>query len=231
MTFRCSSFVNAAGPSDPEQPRGASDMRHLCPRDMGPDLQIEGRAESRQTMRLPNAFWSNRGRAQSSMARTTPTTASSSSMPTASSGATSAWNPKCGRESDKEAFIMTSKVWYAGNRSSSPSTSYVAMMLEAFEAAGFDKMIKPHDTVAIKTHCGEWNNTAYLRPVYARALADRIKELVGLSFCHGHTMPLPWSPASRATELGYTDDRRAKRLHVGCFGLPLYRCRRVERDG
>jgi len=52
-------------------------------------------------------------------------------------------------------------------------------MLTLFDAAGFHKMIKQGDTVAIKLHMGEYNNTAYLRPVYVRALADKIKSLGG----------------------------------------------------
>lgn len=96
---------------------------------------------------------------------------------------------------------MTSKVWYTGDRNSSAGVSYVAMMLAAFDAAGFSQMITPQDTVAIKTHCGEWNNTAYLRPVYARALADRIKELGGRPFVTD-TTTLTYGPhCSRATEL------------------------------
>ncbi len=104
---------------------------------------------------------------------------------------------------------MASKVWYMGNRSNSPNTSYVATMLELFETAGFQEMIKPHDTVAIKLHCGEWNNTAYLRPVYARALADKIKSLGGRPFVTD-TTTLTYNPnPGRATELDmrYTAER------------------------
>jgi len=96
---------------------------------------------------------------------------------------------------------MTSKVWHVGNRSTSPNTSYVASMVELFEAAGFQEMIKPHDVVAIKLHCGEWNNTAYLRPVYARALADKIKSLGGRPFVTD-TTTLTYNPnPGRSTEL------------------------------
>ncbi len=96
---------------------------------------------------------------------------------------------------------MGSKVWYAGNRSYSPATSYVADMLEVFDAAGLNQIIDPGDVVAIKLHCGEWNNTAYLRPVYARALADRIKELGGRPFVTD-TTTLTYNPyPARVTEL------------------------------
>ncbi len=85
---------------------------------------------------------------------------------------------------------MGSKVYFMDGRSMSPQTSLVAKMATVFEAAGFDSLIKPGDTVAIKLHCGEWNNTAYLRPVYARTLVDRIKELGGRPFvCDTTTLP------------------------------------------
>lgn len=79
---------------------------------------------------------------------------------------------------------MSSEVYSMGlgGRSHSSATGLVAQMLTVFEAAGLSAMITPGDTVAIKLHCGEWNNTAYLRPVYARALADRIKALGGYPF-------------------------------------------------
>ena len=78
--------------------------------------------------------------------------------------------------------MAASEVYYMNARSESPQTGLVAKMLTVFEAAGLDQLIKPGDLVAIKIHCGEWNNTAYLRPVYPRALADRIKELGGRPF-------------------------------------------------
>ena len=92
-------------------------------------------------------------------------------------------------------------VAYMDARSSSPDTSLVAKMLTVFDAAGLGEIISPGDVVAIKTHCGEWNNTAYLRPVYARALADRIKELGGRPFVCDTTTLTYSLHASRVTEL------------------------------
>ncbi len=112
---------------------------------------------------------------------------------------------------------MASKVWFA-NR---PNTSYVVSMLEVFEAAGLDQMIKPNDTVAIKTHCGEWNNTAYLRPVYARALADRIKELGGRPFVT-ETTTLTYGPhCSRATELDIRMTAERNGFTSSALGCPF----------
>jgi uncharacterized Fe-S center protein len=98
---------------------------------------------------------------------------------------------------------MASKVYSMGadGRSHSSATGLVQQMVTVFEAAGFAEMIEPGDTVAIKLHCGEWNNTAYLRPVYARTLADRIKALGGRPFvCDTTTQTYSTGPA-RATAL------------------------------
>ncbi len=56
--------------------------------------------------------------------------------------------------------MAASKVYYMDAHSESTETSPVAKILTVFDAAELDKMIKPNDIVAIKIHCGEWNNTA-----------------------------------------------------------------------
>ena len=88
---------------------------------------------------------------------------------------------------------MVAKVYHMNGRSHSLQTGLVAEMLTLFDEVGFGAMIEPYDIVAIKLHCGEWNNTAYLRPVYARALADKIKELGGRPFVCD-TVTLTYSP-------------------------------------
>ena len=98
---------------------------------------------------------------------------------------------------------MASKVYSMGadGRSHSSATGLVQQMVTVFEAAGFAEMIEPGDTVAIKLHCGEWNNTAYLRPVYARTLADRIKALGGRPFVCDTTTQTYSTSATRAPAL------------------------------
>lgn len=102
-----------------------------------------------------------------------------------------------------------SQVHWMDAHSESTETSLVAKMLTVFDSAGLDKMIKPNDMVAIKIHCGEWNNTAYLRPVYARALADRIKELGGRPFvCDTTTSTYsPWGSRSSELDIILTAER------------------------
>lgn len=116
---------------------------------------------------------------------------------------------------------MSSKVYYTDARSSSPQTSLVAKMEAVFDAAGFAKLIKPNDVVAIKLHCGEWNNTAYLRPVYARALADKVKSLGGRPFvCDTTTQP--YSPySSRATGLDILNTAERNGYTSAALGCPF----------
>ena len=90
-----------------------------------------------------------------------------------------------------------------------------------FDAAGFDKLIKPGDLVAIKIHCGEWNNTAYLRPVYARTIVDKIKELGGRPFVTDTcTMTYsPYSSRSIGPDLMATAERNG--FNSGTLGVPF----------
>jgi len=112
-------------------------------------------------------------------------------------------------------------VAYMDARSSSPDTSLVAKMLTVFDAASLDKIISPGDVVAIKLHCGEWDNTAYLRPVYARALADRIKELGGRPFvCDTTTLPYSEHPA-RVTELDILQTAERNGYTSATLGCPF----------
>ena len=57
--------------------------------------------------------------------------------------------------------MTDSKVFFMDAHSESTETSLVAKMVTVFDAAGLDEIIKPNDMVAIKVHCGEWNNSAY----------------------------------------------------------------------
>lgn len=117
--------------------------------------------------------------------------------------------------------MTRSKVYYMDAHSESTETALPAKMLTVFDAAGLDEMIKPNDVVAIKVHCGEWNNSAYLRPVYARALADRVKELGGRPFvCDTTTQTYsPWG--SRSTELDILQTAERNGYNSATLGCPF----------
>ena len=118
---------------------------------------------------------------------------------------------------------MPSQVFSVGSdgRSLSSATGLVPQMLAVFQAAGFAEMIHPGDTVAIKLHCGEWNNTAYLRPVYARALADHIKTLGGRPFVCDTTTQTYSMAASRASGLDLLMTAERNGYTSGVLGCPF----------
>ena len=116
---------------------------------------------------------------------------------------------------------MVSKVYFMDARSFSPQTSLIAKMIAVFDAAGFAKLVKPGDVVAIKLHCGEWNNTAYLRPVYARTIADKIKSLGGRPFvCDTVTLPYSLYP-SRSTGLDLMVTAERNGYNSATLGCPF----------
>jgi uncharacterized Fe-S center protein len=118
---------------------------------------------------------------------------------------------------------MASEVYSmgVGGRSHSSATGLVQQMVTVFEAAGFPDMIRPGDTVAIKLHCGEWNNTAYLRPVYARTLADRIVALGGRPFVCDTTTQTYALASSRATALDLLITAERNGYTSGTLGCPF----------
>jgi uncharacterized Fe-S center protein len=75
--------------------------------------------------------------------------------------------------------LSSSKVYYFGPRTP-PSDIVKGQRL--FEVAGLNECFKNGDSVAIKIHCGEWNNTGYLRPSFVAAIVDTVKEYGGDPF-------------------------------------------------
>ena len=55
-------------------------------------------------------------------------------------------------------------------------------MKRLIKAAGIDKIDMDGKFVAIKMHFGEHGNLTFLRPNYARAVADTVRELGGKPF-------------------------------------------------
>lgn len=113
------------------------------------------------------------------------------------------------------------KVYYMDDRASSYQTSLVAKMLTLFDAAKFGSMIKRGDLVAIKLHMGEFNNTGYLRPVYVRAMADKVKSLGGDPMVID-TTTLPYSAfPSRATAVDYLNTAYRNGFTPSAVGCPV----------
>ncbi|MDP6402462.1 MAG: DUF362 domain-containing protein, partial [SAR202 cluster bacterium] len=117
--------------------------------------------------------------------------------------------------------MAKSSVYYMDAHSETPETALPAKLITVFDAAGLDKMIKPNDVVAIKVHCGEWNNSAYLRPMYARTLADRIKELGGRPFVCDTTTQTYGPYAARTNELDLLQTAERNGYTSATLGCPF----------
>jgi len=78
----------------------------------------------------------------------------------------------------------SSKVYFMGPRAPTGNValSYVAKGQRIFDAAGLNECFKKGDRVAIKVHCGEWNNTGYLRPSIVAGIVEKVKEYGGDPF-------------------------------------------------
>jgi uncharacterized Fe-S center protein len=116
---------------------------------------------------------------------------------------------------------MASKVYFMDDRAKAIQDSLVAKMLTVFEAAGLQNTIAPNDVVSIKLHMGEYNNTAYLRPVYVRALVDKIKDLGGEPMVVD-TTTLPYTPfAARVTALDHLNTVYRNGFTPASVGCPI----------
>ncbi len=69
-----------------------------------------------------------------------------------------------------------SNVYFSDLRSSARE-NLLSKMVRLLDAGGLQDIISPRSLVAIKLHFGEKGNTAFIRPVFLRKIAERIKEL------------------------------------------------------
>ena len=78
---------------------------------------------------------------------------------------------------------MPKTVYFADRRAAGNSPGLLRKTAQLFDKAGFARVVKKRgDLVAIKLHFGEAGNTAFLRPFYARAIVDKVKEAGGKPF-------------------------------------------------
>ena len=77
---------------------------------------------------------------------------------------------------------MKSKVYFMDDRYSGAQSSIPAKAQQLFDEAMLSDCFDSGDLVAIKCHMGEWNNSAYLRPILIRIIVDKIKEHGGRPF-------------------------------------------------
>lgn len=68
---------------------------------------------------------------------------------------------------------MAAKVYFAGTRGK--HKSLIKKTQDLLDQVGLADFIKKKDLVAIKVHFGERGNTAFLSPLFARAVVDKVK--------------------------------------------------------
>lgn len=77
--------------------------------------------------------------------------------------------------------MSSSKVYAADLRTSVKQNIYSKLIL-LMNSAGLEDIITPRSLVALKLHFGEKGNTAFIRPIFLRQIAARIKDLGALPF-------------------------------------------------
>lgn len=83
-----------------------------------------------------------------------------------------------------------SKVYFTDLRAP-VGTSQLTKLQRLIRSAGIGEIDMEKKLVAIKLHFGEPGNLTYLRPNYAKAVADVVKELGGVPLSDGLQHPLP----------------------------------------
>ena len=76
---------------------------------------------------------------------------------------------------------MASKVYFT-DRQTRTDYNMIDKLEHIFKELGLDKAIKPGEKIMVKTHFGQWGNTNYLRPSYARKIVDLIRAAGGEPF-------------------------------------------------
>jgi len=112
-------------------------------------------------------------------------------------------------------------VYFMDARALHMNQSLAAKVGALFDAAKFQNLFEEGDYVAIKLHMGEFNNTAYIRPIFVRVLADKIKQYGGIPFVTD-TCTLPYTPwAGRTNPIDYLKTAARNGFTAESCGCPV----------
>ncbi len=116
---------------------------------------------------------------------------------------------------------MTTLVYFMDARALHMNQSGAAKVAALFDAAKFQNLFNEGEYVAIKLHMGEWNNTAYIRPVYVRILVEKIKQYGGIPFVTD-TCTLPYTPwCGRSNPIEYMKTAARNGFTAESCGAPI----------
>lgn len=109
-----------------------------------------------------------------------------------------------------------SKVYFTDFRTTAFGESLPAKLKRLAKTAGLDKIDMKNKFVAIKMHFGELGNISYLRPNYAKAIVDLVKELGGKPFLTDCNTMYPGSRKNALEHLECAWENGFTPLTVGC---------------
>ena len=112
--------------------------------------------------------------------------------------------------------MSASKVYYTDFRTSYAGESMPAKLKRLAKTAGIGDIDMKGRFVAIKMHFGELGNISYLRPNYAKAIVDLVKELGGKPFLTDCNTMYPGSRKNALEHLECAWENGFTPLSVGC---------------
>ena len=112
--------------------------------------------------------------------------------------------------------MENSKVYFSDFRVAVGSSGLVGKLKKLMEKAGIGQIDMDGKFVAIKMHFGELGNLSFLRPNYARAVADLVKEMGGHPFLTDCNTMYPGSRKNALEHLECAWENGFTPLTVGC---------------
>ena len=110
---------------------------------------------------------------------------------------------------------MASKVYFTDFRCP-PGVNQIQKLQKLIMAAGFNTMDMEKKLVAIKMHFGEPGNLAFLRPNYAKAVADLVWKKGGIPFLTDCNTLYPGSRKNAPEHLAAAFENGFSPLSTGC---------------
>jgi len=118
--------------------------------------------------------------------------------------------------------VNLAKVYFVNDRATlAMNTSIIAKGQWLFEKAGLNECFEKDDSVAIKTHMGEYYNTGYLRPSIVRGIVEKVKEYGGRPFVTDTTTMFLGAFWGRTTARDYLETAARNGFTQASMGCPI----------
>ena len=114
--------------------------------------------------------------------------------------------------------MSASKVYFTNMRTKL-GESLLVKMDRLIQKAGIGEIDFKQKYVAIKVHFGEPGNVSFLRPNFAKTLADRIKKLGGMPFLTDCNTLYPGRRSNALLHLGAAEENGFNQISTGCHNI------------